>query len=158
MSIYAWRWWRVVTPYNIGDLCLLGAYATQWPVGKPLHATCRLTSIMTDENGFVTAHVVSGWHAKNGISIPGPHCQCGIYAMKQPNKSVDVFLSNVYTVLGIVEIWGKIITAELGYRAEYGQIRVVIDDKHVSTVYGIPNLPSVEAAQAEYFELGKERV
>jgi hypothetical protein len=55
-------------------------------------------------------------------------------------------------VIGVVEIWGKIITAENGYRAEYARIRALVDTSmDVATVYGVPNLPSIEYARQEYF-------
>lgn len=158
MAIYAWRWW-VKLGSNTQEPYLFGAYGMQWPVGKPLHATCRSIDIVTDERGFCQAVYKSPiWHNRNGNTTPEPNCHCGIYALKQPGNATDVYHHSDFAVLGIAEIWGKIITATLGYRAEYGQIRAVVDDKQVSTVYGIPNLPSVEDAYAEYFESGKERV
>lgn len=55
-------------------------------------------------------------------------------------------------ITGIVEIWGKIITAKHGYRAEYGQLRALVNAPAVvSETYGVPNLPSYEYASQEYF-------
>lgn len=54
-------------------------------------------------------------------------------------------------VLGIAEVWGNIIVAERGYRAQYARIRALIDAPEVALDYGVPNLPSIEYARREYF-------
>jgi hypothetical protein len=59
---------------------------------------------------------------------------------------------NYTEILGIVQLSGKIITAEYGYRAQYANISALVDaPPDVSTRYRVPNLPSVEYARKEYF-------
>jgi hypothetical protein len=54
-------------------------------------------------------------------------------------------------ILGVAEIWGKTIVAEHGYRAQYAKLRALIDAESVARDYRVPNLPSIEYAQREYF-------
>jgi hypothetical protein len=153
MAIYAWRWWEVIPPFGVGELYLRGAYAVRWPVGEPLHATCSSLIVTWDVDGHCGVNYpVPSLHNSNGTTTPDPNCYCGIYALKQPGKVTDIYPPHRHGVLGVAEIWGKIITAEFGYRAEYAQIRALVDAPTiVCTRYDVPNLPSIEYAQQEYF-------
>jgi hypothetical protein len=57
------------------------------------------------------------------------------------------------TLLGVTELWGKIIVAEKGYRAEYGRLRALVcaPFDEIATGYEVPNLPSTDYAREEYF-------
>jgi hypothetical protein len=148
MSIYAWRYWFYREPLSIdfyreplsidfytdvSDIKLYGAMGNRWPIGKALKAEC-------------TRYMHSS-HADK--PVPVVTCTCGIYALKKPHKHNQFDDCNV---TGIVEIWGKIIKARYGYRAQFGQIRAVVNaPEFISRAYGIPNLPSIRYAKREYF-------
>jgi hypothetical protein len=52
----------------------------------------------------------------------------------------------------VVELWGKIIVAEYGYRAEYAKIQALVNaPAQVAVKYQVPNLPSTDYARKEYF-------
>jgi hypothetical protein len=83
--------------------------------------------------------------------IPSKGCTCGIYGYKNfANCLYDVPLIQ-NPVIGVVEMWGKVIPAELGYRAQYAKLRAVIRNPLVATTYQVPNLPSYEYGEREYF-------
>lgn len=180
MAIFAWRRWEVSTfPLHINvqnfktiseqDLRLRGAIGILWPIGQALHAECyKVGHVQGFEPELRTIHNDRVYTYSSGA--PKVHCRCGIYALKQPCGPLRFFPdgAHVSEVLGVIEIWGKIIHAEFGYRAEYGQIRALVDtsgiqpltyneanSQHFGRVaaenYGVPYLPSIEYAQREYF-------
>jgi hypothetical protein len=160
MAIYAWRWWQIPRRSLIHPKLLLrGVLGVEWPVGQSLQAEChKIDPIASNRSPqyYISSRHYYGGNEPPDNRTPVVNCRCGIYALKDPVDSINVFLGRErdrsHVVLGVVEIWGKIICAELGYRAEFGQIRAVVDAPNkVSTVYGIPNLPSIEYAQREYF-------
>jgi hypothetical protein len=105
-----------------------------WPVGVTLKATCNY----------------GGHKLFKDNDIPVYECSCGIYALKQPNFSVTYIHDR--PILGVVELWGKIIVAEYGYRAEYAKIQALVNaPAQVAVKYQVPNLPSTDYARKEYF-------
>jgi hypothetical protein len=188
MAIFAWRRWEVSTfPLYINawnlrtmseqDLRLRGAIGTPWPIGQTLHAECyNIGCKQGAENTLRTIHNDRVYTCSGGA--PKVHCRCGIYALKQPCGPLR-FLndgSHVSEVHGVVEIWGKIIQAEFGYRAECARVRALVDTagthqltyneantqyfgRVVAENYGVPYLPSIGYAQHEYFghENGNEK-
>jgi hypothetical protein len=84
--------------------------------------------------------------------IPFYGCTCGIYGMNRDNVPDTTIMNPINEILGIAEIWGNIIVAENGYRAQYARIRALVDSAEVARDYDVPNLPSVEYARKEYFE------
>jgi hypothetical protein len=134
------------------DGILRGSYGHTWPVGEALHATCHYAYSQT----YYINRVLTTPRLPHSTSIPDAICSCGVYAMKQPCMpvyTVPAVDSIALTVLGVVEIWGKIIMATDGYRAEYAQLRALIDVPNITAeTYQVPNLPSIEYAKREYFE------
>jgi hypothetical protein len=130
---------RIVTIKS--ELVLNGAFGITWPVGKPLNATCQRSL----ENAIFNPSM-------KHQTVPDVRCTCGIYALKEPDhRAVNLPHGELQRVLGIVEIWGKIIRAEHGYRAQTGQLRAVVKAPSlVALVYGVQNLPSVRYARREF--------
>lgn len=92
-----WRGWKL----KDGLLSALGVEAV-WPAREVLRATCR--------NGSAENHLAPCWN-----------CQCGIWAFKDLDRLVAA-IGSAYTgikVLGSVSLWGRVIEAENGYRAQY---------------------------------------
>jgi hypothetical protein len=147
MSIFAWRLWTIkhnnllpsFTQPAKYELC--GLYDQPWTMGV-MEARCASVSWHYSEN------------LHSGEVAPGVACQCGIYACRQeyiPEKcNCSMHLENM--ILGVVEIWGKIIVADYGYRAQFARIRTMIDaPAFVAQDFSVSNLPSVEYARKEYF-------
>lgn len=66
------------------------------------------------------------WNVPASVSRKPGHdgwveCACGFYAYNKPWLSTSYVPSN-YRVVGVVELYGKVIIAELGYRAEKAKI------------------------------------
>jgi hypothetical protein len=57
-------------------------------------------------------------------SVPGEGCSCGFYAMKELSSMLGFSAPGV--VLGRVELGGKVIEHNLGYRAERARITELI--------------------------------
>lgn len=57
--------------------------------------------------------------------IPAPDCTCGIYATTDL-LVINDYLSAAAPVLGVVELGGRIIPAEQGYRAAAARIAVIL--------------------------------
>ncbi len=90
-----WRYWRA----DEGWLCSLNKFKT-WPAGRPLRAQCTL--------------------AMDHGPLPGEQCGCGIYAAIDLPTLKELVQPDLESplVVGEVSLWGKVIPAELGFRAE----------------------------------------
>jgi hypothetical protein len=134
----AWRyWWGDSTSFMPGGYSLTGAIGKYWPTRRPITAECLIR-----------------YHTLNERPLPVLNCTCGVYALKEVTTYPHEVIGRtaLVRVLGIVEIWGKTIHAEQGYRSQYGQIRAFVSaPARASEVYGVPNLPSIEYAQKEFF-------
>jgi hypothetical protein len=76
--------------------------SVHWPPLKRYEAECRL-------------------RAKHG-DVPAAGCHCGIYAARDLETLGRLATPNLRAplVVGKVALWGRIIPAELGYRAQFG--------------------------------------
>jgi hypothetical protein len=132
---------------NTPPLILRGAMGNEWPVEAPLTATCPW--------GRFRYGIAKNFRRNSCGDSPGVDCNCGIYAVKYTSR-LRPFTHN--NVVGIVQLWGKVIEAEFGYRAQHGQIRAVINAPEiVATTYRIPNLSSIEYARREYFPVQENK-
>lgn len=152
MSILVWRIWNV---NYIGPLVtsraysLRGQYGIPWYPGEIQKAACSLVMPLELVSKPTSLHRIS--------DTPATHCRCGIYGYK--NASVPqrfplltTFMTTArLEVIGIAEIWGKIIVAEYGYRAEYAQMRALVGNPKIAQDFGVPHLPTMEYARREYF-------
>jgi hypothetical protein len=98
--IVGWRYWRA----GEGWLCSLNKFKT-WPAGGPLRARCSL--------------------AMDHGPVPGEQCGCGIYAALDLDTLKQLVQPDLESplVVGEVALWGKVIPAELGFRAEFAYPR-----------------------------------
>ena len=95
----AWRGWKVSDQGNLVAV----SHSTPWPAGGPMHATCQ---------------------GGGGHKAPDPDCSCGLYCLKDPahvTRHVNPRIGG-REVIGQVSIWGRVIVATEGYRAEYAKI------------------------------------
>ena len=93
--LVGWRYWRA----DEGWLCSLNKFKT-WPAGRPLRAQCTF--------------------AMDHGPLPGERCGCGIYAAIDLPTLKELVQPDLESplVVGEVSLWGKVIPAELGFRAE----------------------------------------
>ncbi len=116
--LVGWRYWRA----DEGWLCSLNKFKT-WPAGRPLRAQCTLGM----DHG----------------PLPGEQCGCGIYAAIDLPTLKELVQPDLESplVVGEVSLWGKVIPAELGFRAElaYPRRLWVVSDS-VATLDG-PEAP-----------------
>ena len=112
--LVGWRYWRA----DEGWLCSLNKFKT-WPTGRPLRAQCTF--------------------AMDHGPLPGEQCGCGIYAAIDLSTLKELVQPDLESplVVGEVSLWGKVIPAELGFRAElaYPRRLWVVNDS-VATLDG----------------------
>jgi hypothetical protein len=117
--LVGWRYWRA----DEGWLCSLNKFKT-WPAGRPLRAQCAL--------------------AMDHGPLPGERCGCGIYAAIDLPTLKELVQPDLESplVVGEVSLWGKVIPAELGFRAElaYPRRLWVVNDA-VATLDGRTDAP-----------------
>jgi hypothetical protein len=169
------------------DYELLGLYGSVWVPNQVMQAHCnkncsvgdgicmwkcttchqewmqlhhRIENISCPRCTTPTGIHICSYRVDHNSDVPFPTCSCGIYG----NNTHEIITKTLgcCTVLGIVEIWGKIIVAEYGYRAQYALMRALINKSWgtnhgqpsagiVARDYQVPLLPSIEYAQKEYF-------
>jgi len=98
--IVGWRYWRA----DEGWLCSLNKFKT-WPPHRNLRAQCSREL----DHG----------------PLPEQQCGCGIYAAIDLPTLKELVQPDLATplVVGEVSLWGKVIPAALGFRAELGYPR-----------------------------------
>lgn len=98
-----------------------------WPMREPMRAFCRA--------GALSAH-----------DAPDINCECGIYAFSNP---VQDGLLSTGVIWGEIAMWGEVLIAEKGYRAEFAYPKTLfIQDTgtraikwlrdHLANSYGVP--------------------
>lgn len=123
--LQAYRCWRVEWQ---GEFPVLGSLfqSTIWPAATPLRAACE------KQPGSVLAWIRRRFrHATEVHPAPTWNCECGIYAMAGLKEDESLELSpyvyrrgpmdRVLRVAGVVQLWGRVVQHEHGYRAEYAR-------------------------------------
>lgn len=151
MSIMAWRTWRVHT--NRGLYGLFGGF---WLPDKTMQAECALKLLAPQYLSSELQYLPMYFRKHSDYDVPDTNCTCGVYALKRlPSKHPYVD----QRIVGVVEIWGKIITAKHGYRAEYARLRALTDRTDdidplllttIANAYRVPLL-TVRRAKKEFF-------
>jgi hypothetical protein len=102
--IIGWRYWRADT----GWLCSLNRLKT-WPAGRALEARCSLSDA----------------GASHEEPPPGERCGCGIYAATHLEILKEIVHPDLDSplIVGEVALWGRIVPAQLGFRAQYAYPR-----------------------------------
>lgn len=101
-KITGWRRWYLKMENFLEPPLLVGGYGQTWLPGRDKEATCYIN--------------------REG---PVPHwdCNCGLYAAKN-RETLDRFdWYQNYPVSGTVEMYGRVIEHEIGWRAQYAHIR-----------------------------------
>ena len=97
-----------------------------WEPGRPLAAVCP-----------------------HGHTAPDPACACGIYAVREPDGARRYLLGRddlhvVGRVLGQVALWGKVVEAQLGWRASRAYpASLEPAAAEIARLYGVPVCPTI---------------
>ncbi len=107
-----WRAWEVVESDGVLQLSSL-RYAGIWEPGTEVAATCR-RSLAYLPWGRMPIH-----------TAPASDCVCGIYgAVKVEHARPFLWVAGseaaAYRVVGRVSLWGRVVQAQFGWRAEFG--------------------------------------
>jgi hypothetical protein len=124
-----------------------------WPHDRPLTATCSAPRRKPKDGDAVEDHG----------PVPGRECSCGIYATTKL-EIINTYLSRNATVLGVVELGGRVIPATQGYRAAYARLAAVllIDEaltephrllRQLAEAYRVPAVVPHSADPEDYREL-----
>lgn len=124
-----------------------------WPHDRPLTATCAMPKPKPKDAEVVEVHG----------AVPGRECSCGIYATTDLDV-IDSYLSPRATVLGVVELGGRVIPATQGYRAAYARLACVllIDEaltephrllRQLAEAYRVPAVVPHSSDPADYRDL-----
>lgn len=97
-ALTGWRYWQLTDDRRLRSVALRRFV---WPPGQPLRAAC-----------------VAGRHRP-----PAPGCGCGLYAAADLDglRARDQCLSADPLVVGEVALWGEVLDADDGYRAELAE-------------------------------------
>ena len=129
-AVVAWRYWQLAPVGGRGPVRLRSVSQRRfwWEPGTPLRAVCT----------------------GGGHPAPAPACGCGIYGARDLDhlRQHGLCLSPGGLAVGRVRLWGRVLPAESGYRAEHAY------PDHVSIV--AETLEGVTPAEAAA-ELGSYR-
>jgi hypothetical protein len=94
--LVAYRAWRLAA-----DGSLLSVHwISSWPWQQRMSAGCRFM------------------HSRRHES-PAADCTCGIYALREPLTAVSYARTHLAAVVGSVHLWGDVVPADRGFRAQY---------------------------------------
>ena len=91
-----------------------------WPHDQPLVAVCRRGQIHDDHLPGCDPTT-----CEDHDPLPGKDCSCGIYAAKDLGVISDYLRRNA-PLIGLVELGGRVIPAEQGYRARYARVAAIL--------------------------------
>lgn len=137
--VVGWRYWRVGRD---GLLRSLTGRQHVWAPGARIEAECRFAGVDPDDWRY---RMVTGYGAPAHTS-PGEGCTCGIYAsadLGQLRRQVLFGLRRM--VVGEVSLWGKVIPASHGYRAQFAYPKRLLVFERVAATE-----PDVLGALADY--------
>ena len=128
MTIIAWRHWRV---YSADGALHSASQRTVWEPHAPVVAEC-----LRHSSGL----------CHHASPAPSWACSCGIHAWKTRDDCLRYAMQSSYwfsskrAVVGRVELAGRVITHEKGYRAGWASIYDLFVPDHLAEVY-----PDLEA-------------
>lgn len=103
--IVAWRLWRIAGGGSLESVGL----PLRWPEQEAVSAICPFGPY------HASSHEAPVWS-----------CSCGLYGVKRPEALAGALGSCGDLVLGLVSLWGRVIEAPHGYRAQFAAPRVLV--------------------------------
>lgn len=138
-TVIGFRHWKA-NPHTYG---LDGPVSrVRWPAESPLEAEHK-----------------NLWHNHIPKCEPDPHespcasCGCGLYAYHTLEDALENYGQHSLSIVGAAAFWGKIIVHTAGFKAQYGRILALSDEREredlfwfsilegVVEKYGIPVIP-----------------
>ena len=133
IELHGWRAWSVgkrsgLTPSGLDLFSLnsMGITANHWPPRAPVEAECVLNSA-ADHNA------------------PVSRCTCGLYAATDVHALWRMGPPLIYSVVGRVSLYGRVIRHEFGYRAQYAEI---VELFYVTPYPNLRSLPSTRIVRS----------
>lgn len=146
----------------------LSAPLGAWPKDDSLVAACNARARFDSDEAYNEAHYCD----RDGkIAAPGEKCTgngghgCGIYATTDLGI-INRYLSRTAPVLGVVELGGRVLDCEQGYRAQYASVAAIllIDEvltkpvshdllRKVARAYGVPAVVPHSTLAEDYREV-----
>lgn len=124
MSLHSFN----AAPAKLPAWWVVSAFATPaggWPHDHPLVAECKLGK--AHEPHEEDCEEDCGGHDPG---IPGVRCRCGIYCTRSMTVISDYLRAACQPVLGLVEVGGRVITAEPGHegyaRSQYARVAAIL--------------------------------
>lgn len=95
--------------------------------------------------------------------VPDPECSCGVYATTSL-RVINGYLCPLSPVLGIVEMGGRVIPADQGYRAQWARVAAILlvdamftrshaELREIATAYRVPAVVPHSVDPEDYREL-----
>jgi len=105
-----------------------GGGVFDWPTDAPFVARCtalpHMSNIYTEMRpGEPKEDQLLKWKRTHEQGTPAQGCSCGIYAVSDPYALEPYAYRRIF---GVVRMWGRLIPAERGWRAEKAQLHAVI--------------------------------
>lgn len=137
--------------------------------------TLLTTPLIGFRTWFIQGNQLMSWHDsdfpwlptgstakcnKNSHQVPGDRCSCGLYALKEPNRSMYHG-----DVIGAVGLWGRYRSGDRGHRAEHGKpVALLCEDwtkadmiHHVAGLYHIPVTHNIiQLQETDWYRLAVE--
>ena len=140
--VTGWRFWRAGSD---GWLRSLTGRQHRWAPGAKFQAHCRFADVDPRDRRF---QLVTGFGSAPHTS-PGEGCTCGVYASRDLEHLRSQILFGLRRmVVGEVSLWGKVIPASHGYRAQFAYPKRLLVFERVASVdpglvpllsdYGVP--------------------
>lgn len=138
--LVGWREWTLTADG------LQGAQGRLWNPGVNI-AECH-------SRHAATRRVLDDVLAAIGVDTPThtvePWCTCGLYSWKRPDR----IGARSTKVAGVVELWGRVLIGEHGYRAQFARVAALCGPRRRGTDIpgrtGGPNRADLAAAAARY--------
>jgi hypothetical protein len=124
---------RELREFRLGDQSVAMAYVDSYDTGS-------LKELMEP---VPTVRLPKGWgYELEEIpkEVPEENCHCGIYALRSKSRIIISPYLNQADVVGAVNLWGKVIPGQDGFRAQFAYPLALWTDKELLD-YGVPVAP-----------------
>jgi hypothetical protein len=143
--IVGWRAWRFTSSGTLTSV----HHPTRWEPGVPVqadHSPPLFPASLDDaaaDSRLRRAAAREPYAEQRAHEAPGASCTCGVYALIDKEQLELQFLwPSLPSVYGRVNLWGRVIVAEKGYRAQFAYpAEFWVDDVTIAEaleVYGVP--------------------
>lgn len=142
--VVAARIWRTIPGPTAGRRTLKSLGLDEvWPSGRPMKAACKKSK------SWATLFAYTEPMPQH--DAPGESCECGVWGL----SDVALLASHIERadktapVVGVIEMWGRVVCAEDGWRGEYARVTALVArnpghvrkaESQAAETYGVPIL------------------